>query len=191
MHIQDIFEQHRTTFSFEFFPPGDSEASDKLFTNISELEALKPSFVSVTYGAGGAKRRLTQDLVARIKTETSCDPIPHLPTVCHKEPEVRDILERYAELGISNILALAGDPPGSMKDYDRSQDAFRYAADLVKYLKRFNESGSASRPAWVRDRSCRLSGGASGDPKSIEGDGLPQGQSRCRSRLHRDPALFR
>jgi methylenetetrahydrofolate reductase (NADPH) len=142
MHIQDIFEQHRTTFSFEFFPPGDSEASEKLFTTITELEALKPSFVSVTYGAGGAKRRLTQDLVARIKTETSCDPIPHLPTVCHAEPEVRDILERYAELGISNILGLAGDPPRSMKGFDRSQDAFRYAADLVKYIKCFNEQGA-------------------------------------------------
>lgn len=141
MHIQDIFEQHRTTFSFEFFPPGDSEASGKLFSAILELEALKPSFVSVTYGAGGAKRRLTQELVARIKTETTCDPIPHLPIVCHREPEVREILERYAGLGISNILALAGDPPKSMRDYDRSNDAFRYAADLVAYIRKFNEQG--------------------------------------------------
>jgi len=146
MHIQDIFEHHRTTFSFEFFPPGDTDASEKLFTTILELEALKPSFVSVTYGAGGAKRRLTQELVARIKTETACDPIPHLPIVCHKEPEVRDILDRYAELGISNILALAGDPPRSMKDFDRSQDAFRYAADLVRYIKKFNKDGAHPDP---------------------------------------------
>jgi len=146
MHIQDIFEQHKTTFSFEFSPPADSNSSEKLFGAITELEALKPSFVSVTYGAGGAKRRLTQEMVARIKTETTCDPIPHLPTVCHKEPEVRDILERYAELGISNILALAGDPPRAMKDYDRSQDAFRYAADLVRYIKRLNEQGTHPDP---------------------------------------------
>jgi methylenetetrahydrofolate reductase (NADPH) len=146
MHIIDIFERHSTTFSFEFSPPGDNASSQKLFSTITELETLKPSFVSVTYGAGGAKRRLTQDLVARIKNETTCDPIPHLPTVCHKEPEVHDILDRYAELGISNILALAGDPPRSMKDYDRSQDAFRYAADLVKYIKRYNEQRSHPDP---------------------------------------------
>jgi methylenetetrahydrofolate reductase (NADPH) len=141
MHIQDIFAEQNTTFSFEFFPPADSEASERLFATILELEALKPSFVSVTYGAGGAKRRLTQELVARIKAETACDPVPHLPTVCHQEPEVREIIERYASLGISNILALAGDPPRSMVDYDRSKDAFRYAADLVRYLRKFNESG--------------------------------------------------
>ncbi len=146
MHIQDIFERHKTTFSFEFFPPGDDDASEKLFAIIAELESLKPSFVSVTYGAGGAKRRLTQELVARLKTETSCDPIPHLPTVCHQEREVREILERYADLGISNILALNGDPPRSMKNYDRSQDAFRYAAELVSYIKRFNEIGQHPDP---------------------------------------------
>ena len=146
MHIQDIFAQHRTTFSFEFFPPASKVASEKLFTAIAELEALKPSFVSVTYVAGGAKRRLTQELVARIKQETTCDPIPHLPIVCHQEAEVREILSRYAELGISNILALAGDPPRERADYDRAQDAFRYAADLVRYLRKFNESGNHPDP---------------------------------------------
>lgn len=146
MHIQDIFARHRTTFSFEFFPPANAEASEKLFTVIAELEALKPSFVSVTYGAGGAKRRLTQELVARIRQETACDPIPHLPIVCHQEPEVREILLRYAELGISNILALSGDPPRDRVDYDRSQDAFRYAGDLVRYIKQFNASGVHSDP---------------------------------------------
>jgi methylenetetrahydrofolate reductase (NADPH) len=142
MHIQDIFGLHKTTFSFEFSPPADAEASEKLFKNISELEQLKPSFVSVTYGAGGGTRRLTQDLVFRLKRETNCDPIPHLPIVCHQEPEIRGILERYAAEGISNILALAGDPPKHMVGYDRSQDAFRYAAQLVTYIKEFNESGA-------------------------------------------------
>src|SRR5437660_156427 len=132
MHICDIFAQHRTTFSFEFMPPKTDEASAQLYQTITELEALHPSFVSVTYGAGGSTRQLTHDLVVRLKETTNCDPIPHLTCVCHSRDEIRQILERYAEHGISNILALSGDPPRSLGNYERSQDAFRYACDLVK-----------------------------------------------------------
>src|ERR1041385_7598060 len=146
MHICDIFAQHRTTFSFEFTPPKTDEDAEALYQTIGELEPLRPSFVSVTYGAGGATRRRTFELVERIKTQTTCDPIPHLPTVCHREPEVRALLEGYAGIGASNILALSGDPPRSMENYDRSQDAFRYAADLVHYIKKFNENGSHPDP---------------------------------------------
>ena len=141
MHICDIFAQHRTTFSFEFMPPKTDEDSEKLYRSIAELEALKPSFVSVTYGAGGSTRERTHDLVVRIKETTSCDPVPHLTCVCHCEEEIRDILQRYAEHGISNIHALSGDIPRSMPDYDRSKDAFRYATNLVAYIRAFNESG--------------------------------------------------
>jgi methylenetetrahydrofolate reductase (NADPH) len=141
MHIQDIFKQHKTTFSFEFFPPKNDEAWEQLYSAIEELEPLRPSFVSVTYGAGGSTRQRTHDLVVRIKETTTCDPIPHLTCVCHQEDEVRAILERYAESGISNILALGGDPPKNLKNYDRAQDAFRHAADLVQFIQKFNESG--------------------------------------------------
>jgi methylenetetrahydrofolate reductase (NADPH) len=83
MHIRDIFAQRRPTFSFEFFPPKTAETSQALYETISELEAFKPDFVSVTYGAGGTTRELTHDLVVRIKQTTSLDPIPHLTCVCH------------------------------------------------------------------------------------------------------------
>jgi methylenetetrahydrofolate reductase (NADPH) len=146
MHICDIFGQHRTTFSFEFMPPKTDEDSEKLYSSITQLEALRPSFVSVTYGAGGSTRQRTHDLVVRIKGTTSCDPVPHLTCVCHGEAEITDILQRYAEHGISNILALGGDPPRSMPDYDRSSDAFRYAADLVGHIQKFNESGGHPDP---------------------------------------------
>jgi len=139
MHIQDIFQRHETTFSFEFFPPKSKEASESLFASISELEPLKPSFVSVTYGAGGSTRELTHDLVVRIHDSTDLDPIPHLTCVCHTEDDIEPILERYAKAGISNILALGGDPPAAMKDYDRSRDAFRHAADLVRFIRCFND----------------------------------------------------
>ena len=142
MHIQDIFAEHATTFSFEFFPPKTEQGADELFRNIAEFEALKPSFVSVTYGAGGSTRELTHDLVVRIHASTALDPIPHLTCVCHGERDIREILERYARAGVSNILALGGDLPRGMEQHDRAQDAFRYAADLVRAIRAFNESGA-------------------------------------------------
>lgn len=138
MHIRDIFAQHATTFSFEFFPPKNAEAADSLFDAIKELESLRPSFVSVTYGAGGSTRDATHNLVVRLKTQTKLDPTPHLTCVCHKDHEIDAILEKYAAAGISNILALGGDVPRDKVNYDRANDSFRYAADLVKHIKAFN-----------------------------------------------------
>lgn len=142
MHIQDILGKGGPTFSFEFFPPKTSEASEALYETISELEAYEPSFVSVTYGAGGSTRELTHDLVVRLKTTTSLDPIPHLTCVCHQESDIESILGRYAEEGVGNILALGGDPPRDLKNYVKANDAFQQAADLVRYIKRFSESGN-------------------------------------------------
>jgi methylenetetrahydrofolate reductase (NADPH) len=133
------------TFSFEFFPPKTPEAAESLYQTIRELEDYMPSFVSVTYGAGGSTRELTHDLVERIQTTTKLDPIPHLTCVCHKEDEITAIISRYASHGIGNILALGGDPPRGCA-YDKSQDAFQHAVDLVKFIRRFNESGAHPDP---------------------------------------------
>lgn len=142
MHISDIFAAHPTTFSFEFFPPKSADGAEKLFENIAQLEPCRPAFVSVTYGAGGSTREVTHDLVVRIKKETSLDPVPHFTCVCHSEREIAEILERYAAAGVSNILALRGDPPRERPNYDRAADAFQYAEDLVRYIRRFNDSGA-------------------------------------------------
>jgi methylenetetrahydrofolate reductase (NADPH) len=141
MHIRDILGAHPTTFSFEFFPPKTKEASETLFQTISHLEALKPSFVDVTYGAGGGTRDLTNDLVIRIRQETRLETIPHLTCVCHTRPEIDGILADWSQRGISNILALSGDPPRDRADWDRSKDAFRYAAGLVTHIRTFNDLG--------------------------------------------------
>jgi methylenetetrahydrofolate reductase (NADPH) len=141
MHILDIFASDETTISFEFFPPKTAEDAETLYENIAHLETLQPSFVSVTYGAGGSTRQLTNDLVLRLKQTTNLDPIPHLTCVCHEEREVEDILTKYAEAGVSNILALGGDPPRDIQNYDRKTDAFQHAADLVTFTRRFNERG--------------------------------------------------
>ncbi len=135
MHIQDIFQAHRTTFSFEFFPPKTDAASEELFANIARLEELRPSFVSVTYGAGGSTRERTHDLIVRIHKETSLTAVSHLTCVCHTRDELAAILDRYAASGIENILALGGDPPRDKPNYDRSQDAFCHAEGLVRFVK--------------------------------------------------------
>jgi methylenetetrahydrofolate reductase (NADPH) len=142
MHARDLFNTYSSTFSFEFFPPKTPDAAEQLFIAINELEPLKPSFVSITYGAGGSTRELTHDLVVRLKQRGVLDPVPHLTCVGHTDAEIRAIVERYAQAGISNILALGGDPPREMKDFDRSKDAFRYAADLVKFIRKLNEAGA-------------------------------------------------
>jgi methylenetetrahydrofolate reductase (NADPH) len=141
MHILDILASHPTTFSFEFFPPKTAEASEKLFKTISQLETLKPSFVDVTYGAGGGARNFTNDLVLRIRRETKLDAIPHLTCVCHELKDIDEILELWASKGVSNILALSGDVPKDCPDWDRSKDAFRYAAGLVRHIRAFNSRG--------------------------------------------------
>jgi methylenetetrahydrofolate reductase (NADPH) len=142
MHIHDIFASVPTTFSFEFFPPKGPEAVERLFETVSQLEDYKPDFVSVTYGAGGTTRELTHDLVIRIKDKGLLDPIPHLTCVSQGETEVQEILERYAQAGVSNLLALRGDPPRDKPNYDWSGDAFKHAADLVKFIKKFNDTGA-------------------------------------------------
>src|SRR3954449_5662452 len=135
MHIHDILQAHPTTFSFEFFPPKTDAASDELFANIAQLQALQPSFVSVTYGAGGSTRERTHDLIVRIQRETDLTAVSHLTCVCHSEPELAGILDRYAESGIENILALGGDPPRNLANYDRANDAFRNAEGLVSFIR--------------------------------------------------------
>jgi methylenetetrahydrofolate reductase (NADPH) len=134
MHILDIFRTHPITFSFEFFPPRTDAASEELFATIARLQELQPSFVSVTYGAGGSTRARTHDLIVRIQRETDLTAVSHLTCVCHSREELADILDRYAESGIENILALGGDPPRDRPGYDRSCDAFAYAEGLVRFI---------------------------------------------------------
>jgi methylenetetrahydrofolate reductase (NADPH) len=141
MHISDILSQSKPSLSFEFFPPRSETAWDELYETIRNLESLHPSFVSVTYGAGGTTRELTHDLVLRIKQTTSIPPVPHLTCVGHTREEITSILQRYAAAGVANVLALRGDPPKDQPDYDWSAGDFRHAADLVAFIREFNQSG--------------------------------------------------
>lgn len=137
MHIRDILSTPKPSLSFEFFPPRAQAAWEELYETIRDLETLSPSFVSVTYGAGGSTRELTHDLVLRIRQTTNIPPVPHLTCVGHTRDEIDAILTRYAEAGVSNILALRGDPPKDQPDYDWSKGHFRFAADLVSHIRAF------------------------------------------------------
>ncbi len=137
MHIQEIFARDPVTLSYEFFPPRSDAGWENLFSSIRDFEPLQPSFVSVTYGAGGSTRQFTHDLVARLHRETSLDPIPHLTCIGHTRSEIRSILERYAEIGVSNILALRGDRP---REGASTEGDFPHAADLVREIRSFTSS---------------------------------------------------
>jgi len=139
--IRKLLDQ-RTTFSFEFFPPKDAAGAERLFENIVKLEGLGPSFVSITYGAGGGTRKLTRDVVHRVKDQTGLATMPHLTCVGHSEAEINEILEGYAERGISDILALRGDAPSA--GYDWSGDHFQFASQLVEHIVKFNERHKSS-----------------------------------------------
>ncbi|MHB1128904.1 MAG: methylenetetrahydrofolate reductase [NAD(P)H] [Ilumatobacteraceae bacterium] len=121
------------TFSFEFFPPKTDAAELALFDTIAELEPLRPSFVSVTYGAGGSTRERTRDLVTWVRRDTSITPMAHLTCIGHTKPEIDELIAIYLENGVDNILALGGDPP---TDADQATPSdFAYAMDLVEHLR--------------------------------------------------------
>jgi methylenetetrahydrofolate reductase (NADPH) len=131
MKIGELIAQQGKSVSFEFFPPKTKEDEDSLFGVIAELEALNPTFVSVTYGAGGGTLKNTRNVVLRIKREASLSPMPHLTCVDQSEGELKDILEDYKEQGIDNVLALRGDPPKGAEKFVAPPNGFCYAIDLV------------------------------------------------------------
>lgn len=139
MHIRDVLARDGMTASFEFFPPRTDAGWDELFATIADFEALHPSFVSVTYGAGGSTRTQTDALVGRLHAETKLAPIPHLTCVGHTEAEIAGILQGYAARGVSNLLALRGDPPKG--GAPATAGHYRHAADLVRAVRAFNEAG--------------------------------------------------
>ncbi len=122
----------KSTVSFEFFPPKDDEAARSLEKTLHELEPLDPSFISVTYGAGGTTRDTTRDLVLELDRNRPYPAMPHLTCIGHTEAELRLLVGDYADNGIVNILALAGDPPADGTD---AGGDFVYATELVELLR--------------------------------------------------------
>lgn len=136
MHIREILEKHKISFSFEFFPPKTEKGSEALFKTISELVPLNPAYVSVTYGAGGSSRDLTHDLIVKIQNQTNLTVVSHLTCVGSTKEEIHNILSRYRENNIMNIMALRGDPPAGESKFKKVEGGFEYACELVEFIKK-------------------------------------------------------
>lgn len=135
MKVSEIYQKNTPAISFEFFPPKTVEAEERLFEAVSQLKTLRPSFVSVTYGAMGTTRSNTLRIVTRIKKEAGIEAAAHLTCVGHTRDELESVLEELRINGVENIVALRGDPPKGETEYKPLPNGLRYAAELVRFIR--------------------------------------------------------
>jgi methylenetetrahydrofolate reductase (NADPH) len=154
--IGQLLRDGERSFSFEFFPPQDADGEAVLWRSIRELEPLRPTFVSVTYGAGGGTRERTVGITRRLARETAMLPMAHLTCVGHTTAELAAIVDELRSSGVRNVLALRGDPPGGPgTPWSSTPGGLRYAAELVRFLKDTADLsvGVAAFPEGHRDAS--------------------------------------
>jgi methylenetetrahydrofolate reductase (NADPH) len=137
MRIRELLTTGRPSFSFEFFPPKDDEGFAQLRATIASLHELQPTYVSVTYGAGGSTRRQTLDLVTKLQSEYGIRPVAHVTCVDSSRSEILSVLECLDEAGVQNVLVLRGDPPGGTGPFVPHADGFTHASELAAFARRY------------------------------------------------------
>jgi methylenetetrahydrofolate reductase (NADPH) len=142
MRIADLIRASGPVFSFEFFPPKTEQGEHNLYRAIERLRELHPSFVSVTYGAGGSTRRKTVELVRRIKCDLGIEAMAHLTCVGADRDEIVSVLRQLEAAGIENVLALRGDPPSDQAHFLPPPGGFHFASELVQFIRAGNFSFS-------------------------------------------------
>ncbi len=147
MKLKEIYNSQKPAVSFEVFPPKaktDTEKEQRIRALLDELKQLsgyKPAFISVTYGAGGGTRETTFDIVLRIKNELNIQPMPHFTCVGSGREEILQYIKKFENYGISNILALRGDPPKGRENFTKPEDGFGYANELVEFINSNTDLG--------------------------------------------------
>jgi len=135
MKIIDSLGSGAPAFSFEFFPPKGEAGMALLFQTLADLRDYRPTYVSVTYGAGGSTRELTVELVRRIKHELGLEAMAHLTCVGATQSELGQVLDSLRAAGIDNVIALRGDPPKGQSRFERTEGGFAYASELVSFAR--------------------------------------------------------
>jgi methylenetetrahydrofolate reductase (NADPH) len=135
MRIDQILATDGPVFSFEFFPPKTEVGESNLYAALSELRTLEPSFVSVTYGAGGSTRTKTIEIVHRIRDEFGLEAMAHFTCVGATVPELRATLDQMHAAGIDNVLALRGDPPAGHEEWVKTEGGLEYSSELVALIR--------------------------------------------------------
>jgi methylenetetrahydrofolate reductase (NADH) len=156
MRIPEAIGTGAPVFSFEFFPPKTAQGEENLYRTIDRLRELEPTFVSVTYGAGGSTRDKTVELVRRIKHDIGIESMAHLTCVGADRDEIAAVLHHLQASGIENVLALRGDPPRDQPGFVRAVNGFGFASELVQFIR------------------------SRGFPFAVGGAGYPEGHVECR-----------
>jgi methylenetetrahydrofolate reductase (NADPH) len=138
MKIRDIFKERKQGISFEFFPPKSAEGKEGFIRVVHNLKRHNPLYVSVTYGAGGSTQDRTFNTLKWITAETGLTVMSHLTCIGSTRSFMDDLLREYISTGIDNVLALRGDPPRNVPDFDATKGEFRYARDLVEFVRGYN-----------------------------------------------------
>ncbi len=144
MKIRDVLNAGKRSLSFEFFPPKTDQGVESLFNTMEELKHYQPTYISVTYGAGGSTRDRTVDIALRIKKETGLEPMCHVTCVSQTKEELHGVLVQLEAGGIENVLGLRGDPPRDQENFVPVEGGFHYAGELISYIRENFDFGVAA-----------------------------------------------